>query len=132
MTYQNTLIQVAEDCPALTGTPPRARGKTRTIAQIEFSLLSENPYTYDHSELAWRVHEQRCQMQNKQPTARDVFLAKPRPCMRASPLTKKFGWGAHYNALGKIAILDRASSAYKDLLADENTTKLKAMRTKRA
>ena len=49
-----------------------------------------------------------------------------------SPLAKRYGWGIHNNADGKIALIAIESSAYKQLLDEPDTTKIKAFRTSRA
>ena len=48
----------------------------------------------------------------------DDFHAKGQPCMRASPLTKRYGWAAHYDAEGKLALVDPASPDFAALEAD--------------
>ena len=49
-----------------------------------------------------------------------------------SPLAKRYGWGIHNNADGKIALIAVESAAYKQLLDDPGTTKIKAFRSSRA
>ncbi len=66
------------------------------------------------------------------PTERKNFLSKSRPHLRMSPLAKRYGWGIHNNADGKIALIAIESSAYKQLLDEPDTTKIKAFRTSRA
>jgi hypothetical protein len=51
--------------------------------------------------------------------------------MRASPLTKKYGWGVHYDGQGKIAICAVDSQAYRRFVEDQNIKKYFAMRSKR-
>jgi hypothetical protein len=63
---------------------------------------------------------------------REEFFAKPYACMRASPLTKKYGWGAHYDKDGKIAIFPVESEEYQCFVKDKNIRKYPAMRSKRA
>ncbi len=63
---------------------------------------------------------------------RQIFFSKGQPCFRASPLTKRYGWGVHANAEGKIAIFGVDSAEYQALLIDDSVTKKKAMRSKRA
>ncbi len=63
---------------------------------------------------------------------RDEFFAKPYACMRASPLTKQYGWGAHYDEKGRIAIYPVESEEYRRLVKDKNIKKFSAMRGKRA
>jgi Family of unknown function (DUF6157) len=51
--------------------------------------------------------------------------------MRASPLTKAYGWGAHYDENGKLAIYPRESAAYAGLSRDKRLAIVKAMRNSR-
>ena len=39
MNYYDTLIEVAEDCPATEGQVPQARGGKKTKAVVEYELL---------------------------------------------------------------------------------------------
>jgi len=59
-------------------------------------------------------------------------LSKGHPHLRVSPLAKRYGWGIHNNADGKIALIAVESPAYKQLLDDTGTTKIKAFRSSRA
>jgi hypothetical protein len=49
-----------------------------------------------------------------------------------SALAKRYGWGIHNNAEGKIALIAVESPEYKRLMKDLRTTKIKAFRSKRA
>ncbi|MNI90480.1 hypothetical protein D3C73_1480060 [compost metagenome] len=62
------------------------------------------------------------------------LFAKKHPCLRASMLPKRYGWGIHYNAEGKIAIYARESPEYDRLSSakDSGLTQLHAMRSKRS
>ena len=52
--------------------------------------------------------------------------------MRASPLTKKYGWGTYYDKNGKIAIYAVESEEYQYFVNDKRIKKYFAMRSKRA
>jgi hypothetical protein len=62
---------------------------------------------------------------------RKQFFSKGRACMRASALTKRYGWGVHNDADDKIAIYAMESDTYEQLVNDNNLKKLKAMRSSR-
>jgi Family of unknown function (DUF6157) len=49
-----------------------------------------------------------------------------------SALAKRYGWGFHNNADGKIALIAAESPRYAELLNDPRTTKIKAFRSSRA
>ena len=44
---------------------------------------------------------------------------------------KRYGWGIHNNAEGKIALIAVESPEYKQLLDDPQTVKIKAFRSTR-
>jgi len=52
--------------------------------------------------------------------------------MRASALTKRYGWGVHANEEGKIALYGADSEEYKKFVKDKNLQHVKAMRSKKA
>lgn len=139
MSYTNTFIMVADDCPAPSGVAPPVRGAKPTIAMLQYELLSRNPYKHTEREVIMIVHVTRLGLQPPELKARGKAIyaelfAKPHPCLRASPLTKRYGWGAHYDATGRIAIYARGSAEYEQLASrqDPAVTVLKAMRNARA
>lgn len=132
--YQNTLIEVAADCPADFGLPPE---KADTIAGHQYSLLVDNPYRLTSDDLLYEVHRRRSTSDAfpdgdpKTRKSRDEFFSKPQACLRASPLGKRFGWGTHHDSDGKIAVYSLHSPEYLRLAQDERITKVPAMRNKR-
>jgi Family of unknown function (DUF6157) len=59
-------------------------------------------------------------------------LSKGHPHLRVSTLAKRYGWGIHNNAEGKIALVAVESPQYKQLLNDPRITKIRAFRSNRA
>lgn len=136
MSYQDTFIQVADDCPVETAVIPTLRGKSKSIHLIQYELLSKNPYQFDHEALIFEVYVQRNNISETDLAKRreelwNTLFKKEHPCMRASALKKKYGWGAHYDAEGKIALYGMDSVDYHTFLKDENCKQLMAMRSKR-
>jgi hypothetical protein len=132
----NQFIEIAPDCPTTTAIVPRDKGDKRSIATIEYELLSSKPYQYTLSELKFATHVLHKQLPAAELKAhrqqlQDEFFAKPYACMRASPLTKKYGWGAHYDEQGRIAIYPVEGKEYQRLVKDKNIRKFSAMRSKR-
>ena len=64
--------------------------------------------------------------------ARQAFFAKGQPCLRASPLGKRYGWGIHHDDDCRVALVPLGSDEYQTLAADPTVKQLKAMRSKRA
>ena len=133
MNYYDTLIEVADDCPATKGLVPQARGAPKTKTVVEYELLVKHPYTYTEEDIAFEVYA----VVHGIPKVswrkeREKFLRKGHPHLRVSPLAKRYGWGIHNNGEGKIALLAVESPEYKRLMKDPQTTKVKAFRSTRA
>jgi hypothetical protein len=132
MNYYDTLIEVADDCPANEGHVPQARGGKKTKAVVEYELLAKAPYTYTEEEIAFEVHAVLHEIAKaSRPKEREKFLSKGHPHLRVSALAKRYGWGIHNNAEGKVALVAVESPEYKRLMKDPRTTKVKAFRSTR-
>lgn len=84
-----------------------------------------------------RVHGLRRELDDGEIAARwaalrDEVYAKPQACLRASPLTKRYGFGAHYDSEGRIGLHPVGSEGYDRCAADETLVQLRAMRSRRA
>jgi hypothetical protein len=133
MNYYDTLIEVAEDCPATQAQVPQARGAKRTKAVVEYELLVGRPYKYSEEDIAFETYAVLHDIPKAiWHTEREKFLSKGHPHLRVSPLAKRYGWGIHNNAQGKIALIAIESPEYMKLVNDPGTTKIKAFRSKRA
>ncbi|WP_433943131.1 DUF6157 family protein [Paenibacillus sp. SN-8-1] len=117
MSYRNTFIVISTDCPVTTSTVPVSSRAKKTVYEIEFDLLSNNPYRYTEAELIYEIHIRHKELEEAYVLAHadeiweDLFR-KPHPCLRASQLPKKFGWGIHYNEEGRIAIYGMDTDEY--------------------
>ncbi len=130
--YYNTFIEVAEDCPAISGEIPPMKGNEKTIANIQFEMISQNPYKYNSDEILFYCFATKKGLtKNELQTEREIFFSKGQPCFRSSPLTKRYGWGIHSNAKSKIAMYGVETNEYKKLVTDKNLKIVKAMRSKR-
>lgn len=136
--YYNTFITIAEDCPVEQGKVPPDKKSGKTKAGIEFELAFNQPYAYTQEELMYEVHIRHNEFPEEQLAAvgeqiREEFFSKPKACMRASMLSKKFGWGIHFNAEGKLALVPMESAAYREFVEGkrEEVKLLRAMRSSR-
>ncbi|MFK8101037.1 MAG: DUF6157 family protein [Saprospiraceae bacterium] len=130
--YFNTLIEIAEDCPASQAEVPPLKGDKKSVANLQFEMLIENPYRYTSDEVFFAVHAQRKEIaKNDFEAEKALFFSKGQPCFRASPLTKRYGWGVHSNVEGKVALHGMDAETYTNLVEDETVSKKKAMRSKR-
>ncbi len=128
--YFDTFILVADDSPALSGEIPPAKIAGPTVASLQFEMISRHPYEYNSDEVVFEVYAVKQDLtKSERPAARDAFFSKGQPCLRASPLTKRYGWGVHFNKEGKMALVGCETKMYKKFAGDKGITKLKAMRS---
>lgn len=130
MSYKNTFIKVSEDSPITSAVVPLPRNGKPTIASIEYDLVSKSPYKYTQDDVQFQTYLIKNQTESTN-ELREQFFSKPKACFRASPLVKKYGWGIHYDANGKIALFEVESENYKEFLNTDGITVLKGMRSKR-
>jgi len=135
MSYIDTFIQIATDSTATQAVIPTDSRPKKTLHLIQYELLTQNPYHYTHDDLVFTVYVIRQGISQEElaeqgEEIRADFFKKGHPCMRASALTKKYGWGAHYNQEGKIAIYPVESEHYATL-SQQASKNLFAMRTSR-
>jgi len=134
--YIDTLIKVAADCPVSKSEIPVARNKTKPAHLLQYELLIQKPYAYSHEELIYQVHVLQKEipesmLETESENIKAELFSKGHPCMRASSLTKRYGWGAHYNQDGKIAIYPMESAAYQTLIDSGKVKIVPAMKSKR-
>ncbi len=136
MNYFDTFIQVAPDCPVKVAVVPVVKGENKSIAVLEYELLSNKPYSYTQEELQFSVHALRkaipaSELKSRRKELWAEFFSKPLACLRASPLPKKYGWGVHFNKEGKIAIYPVESKKYQQYTKSKGVKQLLAMRSQR-
>lgn len=132
--YYDTFIQAADDSPACAGTVPQLKGGKKTVAVIQYELLTNAPYTYTQEDVLFETHlRHRGLRPNEEERAvlREAFFAVPKACLRASPLPKGYGWGVHFDEAGKVALYGVETESYR-AFSESASKKLKAMRSKRA
>lgn len=129
--YFNTFIEVAEDTKALSGTiPPNKINKT--IAEFKYELIAKNPYVYTSDDILFKVFALRNDLiEAEYEKERQIFFSKGQPCFRASPLTKTYGFGVHFDREGKVALYGRETPEYHKFVDDSNIKKVKAMKSSR-
>lgn len=130
--YFNTFIEIADDSPAAGGEVPPQRGADKSVAQMQFEMVADHPYEYTSDEVLFTVYAVRKDLTEAElEEEREKFFAKGQACFRASPLTKRYGWGVHSNEEGKIALYAAESPEYEQFVKDNSVKKTKAMRSKR-
>ena len=130
--YQDVFIEIADDCPAVKGVIPPVKTSGKTVANVQFEMLNSNPYKFTSDDVLFHVFADKNNLpETEYVEMREQFFSKGQPCFRASPLTKRYGWGVHSNNEGKIAIYGCETEDYKNLSTDKNLKVIKAMRTNR-
>jgi hypothetical protein len=137
MNYVDTFIQIAPDSTLGEAVVPQPRAGRKSIAVLEYELISANPYTYTHEQVQFTVHARHKGIPAQELKARwhelwSEFFSVPHACMRASPLPKRYGWGLYFNAEGKVALCAIESPAYKRFASNPSLMQRFAMRSKRA
>ena len=136
MSYSNVFIKVSEDCPASRSEVPTPKKEAVPAHVIQYELLTEHPYQFDHEDLVYEVYVRQRGISGEvlatdADAIRAELFSKGHPCLRASSLTKRYGFGAHYNEAGKIALYPVESPEYGQFVQDESVRKLPAMRNKK-
>jgi hypothetical protein len=132
--HSNTFIEVADDCREQTGVvPPEKPEQTeRTVARIHYDLISGDPYGRTSDDVVFTAFaEKRGVTADALEETRREFFSKGRPCLRSSPLAKRYGWGFHFDEASRVAIYGRDTPEYQKYCADPSLTHLKAMKSKR-
>lgn len=131
--YFSTFIEVAEDCPVTVGEAPAAKADAKTIATMHYELIAGHPYEFTSDEVLFEIHAERAGIPPEdREAAREQFFSKGQACLRSSPLGKRYGWGTHHDAEGRVAAYPLGSEEYERLQADASLAHTKAMRSKRA
>lgn len=121
----DTFTSVAPDCPASVAEVPPER-KEPSVARLQYDMLVDAPYRYTSDDVVHRSQGERRGID------RDTFFSKGQPCLRASPLVKRYGWGVHHDAEGRVALVPVESAEYAAFAADPDLTQASGMRSSRA
>jgi uncharacterized protein DUF6157 len=96
-------------------------------------MIAYHPYQYTQEDILFETYaEYNLIPVADRPAERQKFFAKGQPCLRASALGKRYGWGIHSDASGKVALYAVESEDYQRLAGDATLKHIKAMRSKRA
>ena len=133
MNYVDTFIEVADDCPVQAASAPALKGEKKTIPVLQYEMIARHPYQYTQEDVLFETYAEYNQIPAAhRPTERPQFFAKEHPCLRSSALGKRYGWGIHSDANGKVALYAWESEDYQRLAGDPTLKHLKALRSKRA
>lgn len=131
--YKNTFIAIADDCLAVKGEIPIEKAGCITIAGLQFHLLINNPYRYTSDDVLFSIYARRNELLEEELVeARKTYFSKGQACFRASALGKRYGWGIHHDADGKVALYSCDAPEYQDFLNRAGIKVVKAMQSKKA
>jgi hypothetical protein len=128
--YRDAFIEVAEDCPTDHAVEPPASEKP-TIAALHYRLIAERPYARTSDDVVFETFALRAGIAVDDAVERALFFSVGRPCLRSSPLGKRYGWGLHHDAQGRVALVARESDDYALHAADPEISHMRAMRSRR-
>lgn len=137
MSYINTFIKVSPDCPVTSSVVPQYKTSNKPIHVIQYELLTGQPYQYTHEQLLFEVHIRHKNIPAEELALHrqqiwDALFSKSHACLRASALPKRYGWGVHYDAEGKIAIYGMETPEYERFVqSGQEITLLNGMRSRR-
>lgn len=130
--YVDTFIAVAEDCPVGAAEVPVAKAAP-TIASLHHDLIADAPYAHSSDDIIFETYAIRAELSDdEKDAARAEFFSKGQPCLRSSPLGKRYGWGTHHDSEGRVALFAVGTPEYERLAADAALTQTRAMRSRRA
>lgn len=138
--YVDTFIAVADDSTASKGTVPPSTAGNPSVAARTFELVAGHPYRFTSGDVIFTVFADRRGIpEEPRAAARDEFYAKDQACLRASELGKRYGWGIHADADGRIALVGVETAEYAELVSGQRQSAsgapirvTKAMRSSRA
>jgi Family of unknown function (DUF6157) len=124
--YTSTFITVAPDRVAQRGVAPPLRASA-SVAERMFVLISKHPYQFTSDDVIFTVWADRQGIDAKtRPRAREQFFSKGQPSLRSSDLAKKYGWGIHHDAEGRVALVGVEAPAYRRLASEKAGVTVKA------
>jgi hypothetical protein len=129
--YFDTFIEVAEDCPTEHAQEPPI-AESPSIAALHYRLIAEQPYSRTSDDVIFETYALRAGVAVNDALERALFFSVGRPCLRSSPLGKRYGWGLHHDDQGRVALVARESDEYALRTADPDIAHTRAMRSKRA
>lgn len=113
--YVDTFIAVAPDAEVPPRVPPPRGGKP-TIASATWEMIHDAPYRWTSADVIFGVFADRAGIpEGERAAAEEEYFSIGRPCLRASDLGKKFGWGLHADGEGRLTLVPHGSQEYAAL-----------------
>ncbi|WP_198541475.1 DUF6157 family protein [Parafrankia soli] len=116
--YVNTFIVIADDCPVAEGTAPPVKGDNPSIAARAYEMIARHPYSYTSGDVIFGVFADRRDIPaDERSRARAEFYSRGQACLRASDLGRRYGWGIHADAQGRLALYGAETPEYATFAA---------------
>lgn len=137
--YFDTFIAIAPDSAADTASVPPTKADAPSIAARTHTMIADAPYTFTSGDVIFSVWADRRDIPlADRDVARAEFYSKGQACLRSSDLGKRYGWGIHSDAEGRVAIYSVDSPEYAAFVEGVSpfdgsaVTVTRAMRSSRA
>jgi hypothetical protein len=113
--YFDTFITIAPDSAAVEAIEPPHRDEA-SVAERTFRLIADAPFAHTSDDVIFTVWADRRGIpEADRAAARAEFFSKGQPCLRSSDLGKRYGWGIHSDAAGRVALVPLGSPEYERL-----------------
>jgi hypothetical protein len=94
------------------------------VAEVQYEMLTAEPFRWTEDDVLfeswWRRQEAAATASDaEKQRVRAEYLDKPRPCLRASPLPQRYGWGLVFDEHERVALCPVESPDYRSLAAGE-------------
>ena len=119
------IVVVALDCPTdeAVAPPPGRRGPS--VAEVQHAMLTAEPFRWTENEVLfeswWRRQDVATTASDaEKEQARALWSQGSRPCLRASPLPQRYGWGLLFDEDDRVALCAVESDEYRSLASGES------------
>ena len=110
------------------------------MAARTYQMIAEQPYEFTSGDVLFTVFADRHGIaEEDRPAARVQVYSKGQPCLRSSDLGRRYGWGIHADARGRVALFGVETPEYAEFVSGQRGTEsgapvvvTKAMRSSRA
>lgn len=118
--YVDTFIAVADDSQATKGTPPPVKREGPSVAARTYQMIAEHPYEFTSGDVIFTVFADRHGIPEvERAAARVEFYSKSQACLRSSDLGKRYGWGIHADARGRVALFGVDTLEYAEFVSGQ-------------
>ncbi|MDP1732629.1 MAG: DUF6157 family protein [Devosia sp.] len=119
--YFDTFIAVAPDSIAEARVVPPEKGAGPTVAGLTYAMIATSPYGYTSGDVIFAIWADRKGLpEAEREAAQRAFYSRGQACLRSSDLGKRYGWGIHSDANGRIALYALGTAEYESFASGVN------------